>query len=141
MRTKTLALALLSLAGLASAVFAQSPPAAAPSLTQFLAGLSPGSAVMARGAQTKSSCTVTLTCDVGTTLSCSSASGDCQAGGTWISCDGNRQDCPVCSIRCPCPTDRVCYGYSSCDIASSGHGVSIVCDGVAHGCAPIRECF
>ncbi len=140
MRTKTLALAILSLTGLASALFAQ-PPSPPASLPEFLASLSRGSAVVSRGLQTKSTCTVTLTCDVGPTLSCSSDAGDCQAGGTWISCDGNRQDCPVCSMRCPCPPDRVCYGYSSCDIVGLGNGVAIVCDGVRHGCAPLRECF
>jgi hypothetical protein len=90
---------------------------------------------------TKSSCTVSLTCDVGGYfLSCSSANGDCQAGSTWVKCDGNQQDCPVCykSKVCCDGSTIECFGWTSC----GPNGVrTVVCDGVVQDtCPPISQC-
>jgi len=92
---------------------------------------------------TKSTCTVNLTCDVGGyPLSCTSTNGDCHAGPTWVECDGNRQNCPVCyrNVSCACPDGQVyeCWGWSSCSFRATKN---VTCDGVTYGdCLPLYDC-
>lgn len=109
----------------------------------FLESLRTPAPVMAKsgGLATKSSCTVTLTCDVGAyPLSCSSSTGDCQAGSTWVKCDGVQKDCPVCYQTRTCCDNSVieCYGWTSC---GPGGVRTVVCDGMVQGtCPPIYHC-
>jgi hypothetical protein len=101
------------------------------------------SARSGRRLPTKSTCTVTLTCDVGAyPLSCSSSVGDCQAGSTWVKCDGVQQYCPIChrAVSCACPDGQIyeCWGWSSCSARPSD---SVTCDGETYGsCLPLYEC-
>src|ERR1700744_6408207 len=101
---------------------AQAPPASGAAMDKaaFLALLQTPEPVTtsARSGRlsTKSTCTVNLTCDVGGyPLTCTSTNGDCQAGSTWIECDGNQQNCPVCyrNVGCACPDGQVyeCWGW------------------------------
>lgn len=105
----------------------------------FLASLRSPEPVNAARSQFKQACTVTLHCAIGYFLSCSSGSGNCQSGPTWVRCDGVQQDCPVCykSVSCGCDCGTVdCFGWSSC---SSG-ARRVTCDGVTYACPPIRQC-
>ncbi|MBW8879048.1 MAG: hypothetical protein JF614_29250 [Acidobacteria bacterium] len=90
--------------------------------------------------QTKSTCTVNLTCDVGAYhISCTSPNGNCSAGPTWVTCDGNTTTCPVCSETAECcdGSSFSCVGWSSCDSTLR----SVTCDGHTHGyCPPLRNC-
>lgn len=103
------------------------------------------SARSGRRLPTKSTCTVTLTCDVGAyPLSCSSSVGDCQAGSTWVKCDGVQQYCPICykAVSCACPEGQIyeCWGWSSCS-HNLGQSASVTCDGETYGsCLPAYEC-
>jgi hypothetical protein len=126
------------------AASAQIPPAGGAGLDKaaFLESLrTPGPVMAKSGLATKSACTVNLTCDVGGyPLSCSSSSGDCHAGPTWVECDGVRQNCPVCYRSKTCCDGSVieCWGWSSC---SPGGIRNVVCDGMIQGtCPPISQC-
>ena len=126
-------------------VSAQVPPApgAAMDKTAFLASLQapkPVEVSSHRPLATKSSCTVSLICDVGAyPLSCSSANGDCQAGPTWVKCDGVEQDCPICykSRSCCDGSIRECWGWSSCTTGFR----TVTCDGISEDpCPPLSQC-
>jgi hypothetical protein len=129
---------------LAAAVQTPSAPGTGMDKATFLQSLQVPAPVLASSRDrlpTKSSCTVSLTCDVGAyPLSCSSASGDCQSGATWVKCDGVQQDCPVChQIRTCCDNSVIeCYGWTSCDANLR----SVTCDGQVKGtCPPIYHCY
>jgi hypothetical protein len=143
MRRAVLILA-LALCTCALGVNAQTPaPGTTMDKAAFLASLqSPKPVeVSSRHLATKSSCTVNLTCDVGGyPLSCSSASGDCQSGATWVKCDGVEQDCPVCykSRACCDGSIRECWGWSSCALTAPR---TVTCDGFAEDpCPPLSQC-
>ncbi|HEX9945886.1 MAG TPA: hypothetical protein VGG03_28090 [Thermoanaerobaculia bacterium] len=110
-------------------------PAPTLSKAEFLASLGSPEPLYAKGFQMRSSCTVTLNCDVGYHLTCSSGSGDCQSGPTWVKCDGVQQDCPVCAETCPCG-ERTCFGWSYCDSGLRW----IECDGHRYSCIPVTQC-
>jgi hypothetical protein len=129
------------------AAWAKAPvPAGAVDKAQFLASLGvpqPVEAASRRAIQTKSSCTVTLTCDAGGyPLQCTSGSGNCSSTTTSVTCDGVTQNCPVCYKTRTCCDGTVleCWGWSSCQ---NGPGArSITCDGFQEGpCPPISQCF
>jgi hypothetical protein len=133
---------------LAAAVQAPSAPGTGMDKATFLQSLQVPAPVLASSRAgsrdrlpTKSSCTVSLTCDVGAyPLSCSSANGDCQAGSTWVKCDGVQQDCPVCYKTRTCCDNSVieCYGWTSCGFGGTR---SVVCDGQVEGtCPPLSQC-
>jgi hypothetical protein len=106
---------------------------------QFLASLGTPQPVEASGGggvTTKSTCTVDLTCDVGSYhISCTSPSGNCSSGSTWVTCDGNTTNCPICAVSVLCcdGTSYHCVGWSSCDDSADR---SVTCDGHIHGYCP-----
>jgi hypothetical protein len=134
---RTALLIVLMLCFCTAAAWAQAPVPM--DKAQFLASLGTPQPVEAasRRIQTKSTCTVTLTCDVGGyPLQCTSTSGNCSAGATWISCDDNQQNCPICykSRTCCDGSVRECWGWFSC-------GPGVTCDGNSPAsCPPIRQC-
>ena len=111
---------------------------------QFLASLGTPQAVEAASRhriQTKSTCTVNLTCDVGAYhISCTSPNGDCSSTSTSVTCDGNTTNCPICaaSVECCDGSSFSCVGWSSCDDTLR----SVTCDGHTHGfCPRPSQCF
>ena len=138
-RTSTLfAVALLAF-GLPGSESHAEPAPVSPELTTFLASLQGPPPV--DSVSTLGFCQVTLTCDAVPqfgSISCSSSSGDCHSGSTWVECDGVRTDCPVCYIQCPCPPETNCFGWSSCTHAFAPR--RIICDGQAHYCDPPQSC-
>src|SRR5215210_7868837 len=117
--------------------------AAPVSKTDFLASLGAPRPTPARAhrIQTKSSCTVQLTCDVGAYhISCTSPNGVCQAGSTWVQCDNNPPvTCPICSetIECCDGSTRSCVGWSSCDSTLR----KVTCDGHSStSCPALWQC-
>ncbi|HSS47458.1 MAG TPA: hypothetical protein VLX28_00795 [Thermoanaerobaculia bacterium] len=138
--------AILMLTLCTMAAWAKTPvPPLAMDKAQFLASLGapqPVEAASRRGIQPKSSCTVTLTCDVGAYhLQCTSSSGNCSAGSTWVSCDGNQQNCPICykTRSCCDGTTLECWGWSFCQNVAPR---SIQCDDDIEGpCPPLSQCI
>jgi hypothetical protein len=135
--------AVLMLSIVTAAAWAKAPvPPVALDKAQFLDSLGapqPVEAASRRSIQTKSTCTVTLTCDAGAyPLQCSSSSGNCSSGATWVSCNGVQQNCPVCHrfVTCCDDSTRECWGWSYCPL----HPGAVECDGEVSSCPPLWEC-
>jgi hypothetical protein len=138
--------AVLMLSVCAVAAWAKAPvvPAGAVDKAQFLAALGAPQPVEAasRAIQTKSSCTVNLTCNAGAYhLSCTSPNGNCSSTSTSVTCDGVTQPCPICYKTRGCCDGTVleCWGWSFCQNVAPR---SIQCDDDLEGpCPPISQCF
>ena len=132
--------ALLVLLLLCVCTAASAQTSTVPTKEEFLVSLGTPEPMPAARPLAKQTCTVTLHCAVGGYfLSCTSSSGNCQSGPTWVKCDGVRQNCPVCykTVTCGCDCDPIdCFGWSSC---SSG-ARRVTCDGVTYACPPILQC-
>jgi hypothetical protein len=78
------------------------------------------------GGEDDSTCTLYHTCDDGTQISCSSATGNCHSYSTYIVCDGIRKDCP------PPPTSQACRDlYVQCP-----NGLYMACPSGSQECEP-----
>jgi hypothetical protein len=88
------------------------------------------------GGDFKGSCTVSNDCGPNSpTISCTSASGNCTSGSTYVTCDGNRINCPPCAVSTRCASgERVsCTGTTTTDCKVFA-GCSVMCSGVLYGC-------
>ncbi|MDY7092716.1 MAG: hypothetical protein SX243_07060 [Acidobacteriota bacterium] len=77
-----------------------------------------------------SPCTVTRYCQdpPPTYVTCTSQAGNCTLGPTYVICDGNRYDCPVCSPQCDDIDGTSCgSGSTYCQRNVGGECFSYLC--------------
>ncbi len=91
------------------------------------------------GATWKASCTVSNDCGPNSpTISCTSASGNCVSGATFVECDGVRKNCAPCHVSTTCGNGGSfsCTGTTTDNCEVEPH-CFVICNGRFFGSCPV----